>query len=126
MSGINTAKTQLFAYIINSVFIFFTALFFIGQNLSADARMGDPLPLRVIAACVVGGVALTGGRGSVYFAILGALIMSLIGKIIFFADIPNEYQTLVSGIIVIIAIVGSQAYTLSRQRELIKGEKKIT
>ena len=88
--------------------------------------MGDPLPLRVIAACVVGGVALTGGRGSVYFAILGALIMSLIGKIIFFADIPNEYQTLVSGIIVIIAIVGSQAYTLSRQRELIKGEKKIT
>jgi ribose transport system permease protein len=126
MSGINSAKTQLLAYVINSVFIFLTALFFIGQNLSADARMGDPLALRVIAACVVGGVALTGGRGSAYFAILGALIMSFISKIIFFADIPNEYQTLISGIIVIIAIVGSQAYTLSRQKELIKGEKKIT
>jgi ribose transport system permease protein len=122
-SGINTAKVQMTACIINSVFIFLTALFFVGQNQSGDARMGDPLTLKAIAAAVVGGVALTGGRGSVYFAIVGALILSLVSKIIFFANIPNAYQTLVSGVIVIAAIAGSLAYTLYNKRAKLKESK---
>jgi ribose transport system permease protein len=72
--------------------------------------MGDPLTLRSIAAAVVGGIALSGGRGNVYFALVGALILSFVNKIIFFANIPYAYQTLVGGAIVIVAIAGSQAY----------------
>jgi ribose transport system permease protein len=126
MSGINTAKAQMMACIINAFFIFLAALFFVGQSQSGDARLGDPLTLRAIAAAVVGGIALSGGRGSVYFAFIGALILSLVSKIIFFANIPNAYQTLISGIIVIIAIAGSMTYTLYSKRTLLKGEKKIT
>jgi ribose transport system permease protein len=126
MSGINTARTQMTACIINSLFIFLAALFFVGQNQSGDARLGDPLTLKAIAAAVVGGIALSGGRGSVYFALAGALIISLVSKIIFFANIPNAFQTLVSGVIVIIAIAGSMTYTLYSRRTLLKGEKKIT
>lgn len=115
-SGINTAKIQMKAFILNSIFIFLAALFFTGQNQSGDARMGDPLTLKAIAAAVVGGIALSGGRGSVYFALVGALILSFVNKIIFFANIPNAYQTLVSGIIIIIAITGSLAYTVYNKR----------
>lgn len=122
-SGIDTAKVQMVAYIINSVFIFLAALFFVGQNQSGDARMGDPLTLRAIAAAVVGGIALTGGRGSVYFALVGALILSFVNKIIFFANIPNAYQTLISGVILIVAIASSLVYTLYNKRALIKENK---
>ncbi|UCF96092.1 MAG: ABC transporter permease [Spirochaetaceae bacterium] len=115
-TGINTAWVQMRACMINSVFIFLAALFFVGQNRSGDARMGDPLTLKAIAAAVVGGIALTGGRGSVYFALIGALIFSFVSKIIFFANIPNAYQTLFGGLIVIIAIAASQLYTLSSRR----------
>ncbi|HUJ68100.1 MAG TPA: ABC transporter permease [Syntrophorhabdales bacterium] len=115
-NGINTARVQMYAAIANSVYIFLAALFFVGQNQSGDARMGDPLTLKAIAAVVVGGIALSGGRGSVYFAIAGALIMSLVNKIIFFANIPYAYQTLVGGAIVIFAIASSQAYTLYNRR----------
>ncbi|MFZ2635214.1 MAG: ABC transporter permease [Rectinemataceae bacterium] len=115
-SGIKTAKVQILAYVINSMYIFLAALFFVGQTGSGDARMGDPLTLRSIAAAVVGGVALAGGRGNVYFALVGALILSLVNKIIFFADIPYAYQTLVGGAIVIIAIAGSQAYITASTR----------
>jgi ribose transport system permease protein len=115
-TGINTAWVQMKACMINSVFIFLTALFFVGQNGSGDARMGDPLTLKAIAAAVVGGIALTGGRGSVYFALIGALIFSFVSKIIFFANIPNAYQTLFGGVIVIVAIAASQLYTLSSRR----------
>ena len=119
-SGINTARVQMRACIMNSVFIFLTALFFVGQNQSGDARMGDPLTLRAIAAAVVGGIALSGGRGNVYFALVGALILSFVNKIIFFANIPNAYQTLVSGVIVIVAIAASVAYTLYNKRAMLK------
>jgi len=119
-SGINTARIQLWACVINSVFIFLAALFFVGQNQSGDARMGDPLTLRAIAAAVVGGVALAGGRGSVFFALIGALILSLVNKIIFFGNIPYAYQTLVSGVIVIIAIASSQAYTLYSRKSMAR------
>jgi len=86
--------------------------------------MGDPLTLRAIAATVVGGIALTGGRGNVVFSLVGALILSFVSKIIFFANIPNAYQTLFSGVIVIIAMAGSQVYTLSSRRA--KEESKLT
>ena len=115
-SGINTAWVQMRACMINSVFIFLAALFFVGQNQSGDARMGDPLTLRAIAAAVVGGIALTGGRGSVYFALVGALILSFVSKIIFFANIANAYQTFFNGVIVIVAIAGSHGYTLYTRR----------
>lgn len=123
-TGINTAWVQMRACMINSVFIFLAALFFVGQNRSGDARMGDPLTLKAIAAAVVGGIALTGGRGSVYFALIGALIFSFVSKIIFFANIPNAYQTLFGGVIVIVAIAGSQIYTLSSRRTM--EESKLT
>jgi ribose transport system permease protein len=123
-SGIDTARVQMTASMINSAFIFLTALFFVGQNQSGDARMGDPLTLRAIAAAVVGGIALSGGRGSVYFALVGALILSFVNKIIFFANFPNAYQTLFSGVIVIVAIAGSQLSTLLSRRA--KGESKLT
>ena len=117
-SGIDTARVQLKACVVNSVFIVLAALFFVGQSQSGDARMGDPLTLRAIAAAVVGGIALTGGRGSVYFALVGALILSFVNKIIFFANISSAYQTLVVGAIVILAIAASQAYTLSNRRAM--------
>ena len=115
-SGIDTARVQMAASMLNSVFIFLTALFFVGQNQSGDARMGDPLTLRAIAAAVVGGVALSGGRGSVFYALVGALILSFVNKIIFFANFPNAYQTLFSGVIIIVAIAGSQLSTVSGRR----------
>lgn len=119
-SGINTARVQMTACIINSIFIFLAALYFVGQNQSGDARMGDPLTLRAIAAVVIGGIALTGGRGSIYFALVGALILSFVNKIIFFSNISNAYQTLVSGLIVIVAISGSLIYTIYSKRAMLK------
>ena len=121
VSGINTAAVQMRACLINSAFIFLTALFFVGQNQSGDARMGDPLTLRAIASAVVGGIALSGGRGSVFSALVGALILSFVNKIIFFANIPNAFQPLFGGLIVVVAIAGSQAYALSGKRSAEAG-----
>ena len=122
-SGINTAGIQIKAYVINAIFIMLAAIFFAAQNQSGDARMGDPMTLRAIAAAVVGGVALSGGRGNVYFAILGALILSLVNKVIFFSNFPSAYQTLASGLIVILAISTSTIYMLVGNRMSLRARE---
>ena len=122
-SGINTSITYIKAYMINAFFIFLCALYFAAQNQSGDARLGNPLTLRAIAAAAVGGIALSGGRGSVYFAICGALILNLVNKIIFFANISSAYQTLVSGLIVLFAISISFVYNVITERTALKGER---
>lgn len=111
-SGISTAGVKIRASMLNHVFVFLAALYFVGQNQTGDARMGDPLTLRAVASALVGGIALMGGRGSVYFAIIGALIFSFVSKLIFFANIPNAYQTLFGGLIIILAIAASQFVAL--------------
>lgn len=120
-SGINTSKVQLLAYMINAIFIFFCALFMVAQNQAGSARIGDPLTLQCVAAAVVGGVALTGGRGNVFMAIVGAIIMSLVSKLIYVANVESAYQSLVSGIIIIAAIASSTIYTTINERALLKG-----
>ena len=119
-SGINTAGIQIKAYVINAIFVMLAALFFAAQNQSGDARMGDPMTLRAIAAAVVGGVALTGGRGNVYFAIMGALTLSFVNKVIYFANVPTAYQTLAGGVIIILAISTSTIYTFAGKKTSLK------
>ncbi len=48
--------------------------------------------------------------------LVGALILSFVNKIIFFANFPNAYQTLFSGVIIIVAIAGSQLSTLVERK----------
>lgn len=107
-SGIQTVKIQITAYMLNSFCIMLAALFLIGQNQSASARIGDPLTLQCIAAAIVGGVLLTGGRGSVFMTIAGAAIMSLVTKLIYFMGVSGDWQTLVSGLILLLAIASSK------------------
>ena len=106
-NGVKTAKIQIIAYLLNSLFIMFAALFMVGQNQSGSARIGDPLTLKCIASAVVAGVALTGGRGNVFVSIVGAAIISLVSKLIFFSNISSDYQTVVSGLILLIAVASS-------------------
>lgn len=120
-SGINTAKIQTVSYVLNALFIFFVAVYYAGQNGAGNANLGDALTLQAVAAAVVGGIAMSGGKGNVFMAIAGALIMSLVGKIIYFADIPNAYQTFVSGLIIIAAIASSAIYSFRQRKAQLKG-----
>ena len=120
-SGISTSKVQMKAYIICAVFTFLCALFYAAQNQSGDARMGNPMTLKSVAAAVIGGIALSGGKGSVYLAIAGAVTYSLVNKIIFFANISSMYQTLVAGVVVLVAVSLTLIYQFIEKRAKLKG-----
>jgi len=104
-NGIGTGKVKLSAFLLASVFTALAGFCVTALTASGDAHVGDTFALTSIASIVIGGIALAGGRGKIYGAILGAISLSLLMNIIFFANIPSLYQEFIKGLIIIVSLV---------------------
>lgn len=105
-SGLPVPRLRISAYILCGLFSAFSALCLTGDTASGDPLLGAKMTLGSVAAVVLGGTALSGGRGSPLGSIFGAVILGLIGSVVFFAGVPFEYQNLVQGLIVLAALAG--------------------
>lgn len=105
-SGLAVAALRIKAYGLSGIFAALAALCLTGETASGDPLLGQSLALSSISAVVLGGTALAGGAGTALGALIGALVLGLIGNVIFFAGLPFEYQTLVQGLIVLAALAG--------------------
>jgi ribose transport system permease protein len=103
-SGIDTRRVKLLAYMLAWLFVFGAALCISAETASGDARLGLPYTLNSVAAVVIGGISLAGGRGSMVGAICGALVLVLIGNVVYFAGIPSNYQELFKGAVIVLAL----------------------
>jgi len=103
-SGINTSMVKALAYTLGWVFVFLASFSITAQMSSGDAYMGNPFALNSIAAVVIGGVSLAGGRGHILGAVFGALTLSLVINIIYYANIGSIFQEFVKGAIIMIAL----------------------
>ncbi|NTJ44780.1 ABC transporter permease [Agrobacterium larrymoorei] len=105
-TGLRLGGIRIGSYIISGLFSALAALCLTGETASGDPLLGASLALSSISAVVLGGTALSGGFGSSTGSIVGALVLGMIGNVIFFAGLPFEYQTLVHGLIVLTALAG--------------------
>lgn len=76
---------------------------------------GDPLTLQSIVAVVLGGTRLSGGQGGVAGSLIGVVVLSLIQSIVSFAGVPSWWQTLLNGVIVVLALAGPGLVALIRR-----------
>ena len=77
-SGLPVRRVRVATYALSGLFASVAALFLAAETTSGDASIGNIYTLNSLAAAVLGGVSLTGGRGSVAGAICGAIVLSLI------------------------------------------------
>lgn len=103
-SGLDVDRARVLAYVLAGGFAAIGGLFLGLQTLSGDANVGLNYTLNSIAAVVIGGVALTGGQGTVTGAVLGALILQTIGGLLFFTGVAPLAQPLVQGLVLAVAI----------------------
>jgi ribose transport system permease protein len=103
-AGIPVKAAKVGAYVLAWIFVFLSALAISAQTLSGDARLAQNYSLASVAACVIGGISLTGGRGSPWGALFGAIALGLIGNVIYFAGVPSSWQTFVKGLIIVAAL----------------------
>jgi ribose transport system permease protein len=105
-SGLAVPRLRISAYILCGAFSALSALCLTGDTASGDPLLGAKMTLGSVAAVVLGGTALSGGRGNPLGSVFGAIILGLIGSFVFFAGVPFEYQNLVQGVIVLAALAG--------------------
>jgi ribose/xylose/arabinose/galactoside ABC-type transport system permease subunit len=78
-------------------------LFLVGYVGSIDNWVGRGYELDSIVAAVMGGVALTGGRGTIFGALLGVLILVVLFNLVILLGLPVELQHIIKGIVIIVA-----------------------
>lgn len=105
-SGLPVMRTRIAGYTICGLFCSLGALALTGETATGDPLIGIAFTLSSISAVVLGGTALSGGTGGVLGSVLGAILLGVISNVIFFAGTPFEYQNLIQGVIVLVALAG--------------------
>jgi ribose/xylose/arabinose/galactoside ABC-type transport system permease subunit len=107
-SGIRVERIKLGVFFLAGIAASLAALLSLGYYGAASSGDGQGYELEVIAAAVVGGASLSGGRGTALGAILGALIIKMIGTGIVIVGIPQSWSQIIIGTVVILAVVLDQ------------------
>ena len=105
MSGINVKRHKVRVYMIASMLAAFAAIVLSSKNLTAQSGMGIFYELYAIAMAVIGGVSLTGGRGSIPGTVLGAMVFGVIQSGFTYVKLDAFYQLMAMGMIIIAAVV---------------------
>lgn len=108
MSGINVRRHKVLVYMIASMLAAFAAIVLSSKNLTAQSGMGQFYELFAIAMAVIGGVSLTGGRGSIIGTVLGAMVFGVIQSGFTYVKLDAFYQLMAMGSIIIAAVVLDQ------------------
>ncbi len=105
MSGINVKRHKVMVYMIASMLAAFAAIVLSSKNLTAQSGMGLFYELYAIAMAVIGGVSLTGGRGSIIGTVLGAMVFGVIQSGFTYVKLDAYFQIMAMGAIIIGAVV---------------------
>ena len=109
LSGVNVIRTKYTIYIISGFLAGVVGILLAGRLMTVQANMGLGMEIKALAAAIMGGAVLTGGRGSILGAVLGALALTIIQNIINLFGIEPAWETLVVGAIILIVVFSGKA-----------------
>ncbi|MBJ7603417.1 MAG: ABC transporter permease [Candidatus Dormibacteraeota bacterium] len=104
LSGINVRKWQIIIYAFAGLFIGLASVLISARLGSAQPALGQGYELQAIAAVVIGGTSLFGGKGSILGTVIGALIISLLNNGLQIMSVPQEWQNVVLGAVILAAV----------------------
>ena len=104
LSGVNTRRWLIVVYTVAGLFTGFAGVVIAARLDSAQPQIGVGYELQAIAAVIIGGTSLLGGRGSIMGTVIGALIMSVLINGLRIMSIQTEWQNVVVGIVILIAV----------------------
>lgn len=119
-TGIDVGRTQFWAYVISGALAGLTGYLWVARYAVAYVDIAAGFELDVVAACVIGGVSIAGGSGSVIGALLGALFLGVIKNALPVINISPFWQLAISGSAIIIAIALNARASRVKGRVILK------
>jgi ribose transport system permease protein len=116
LGGIPVDRTRILVLVLMGAIAGLTGATFLGFREAIDPVTGGDYLLPVVAAVIIGGTALSGGRGTIVGAVIGALIIQVITTGILFLGVDVKWSTFVTGAVIIIAVAVDQLVRRQRER----------
>jgi ribose transport system permease protein len=105
LAGINVARHTLALYVISGVCAGIAGVVLTARLTSGSNDVGNLYELDAIAAVIIGGTRLSGGRGTLTGSIVGVLIFTLISNIFVLENLPSDIQSIAKGVIIVAAVL---------------------
>jgi rhamnose transport system permease protein len=115
-TGINVARTKFWLYVVCGMVSALAGVFWTLRFASARADNGVGLELSVVAAVLLGGVSIFGGRGGLIGVIAAVLLLGVLRNALQLAYVPANTLTIVTGALLIVSVVGPNLVAMARQR----------
>lgn len=109
LSGVPVKKVKLRVYVISGFCAAVTGLIISSELTSAAPQLGETFELNAIAAVVIGGAALTGGRGNVRGVLIGAFVIGFLSDGLVMVGVSTFWQVTIKGAVIILAVMLDQA-----------------
>ncbi|MGR3722387.1 ABC transporter permease [Abyssibius alkaniclasticus] len=119
-TGINVGKTQFWAFTISGALAGLTGYLWVSRYAVAYVDIAGGFELDVVAACVIGGISIAGGLGTVGGAVLGALFLGVIKNALPVVNISPFWQLAISGSAIIIAVALNAQASRKKGRIILK------
>ena len=103
-SGLPIARTRALALGVSGIMAGAAAALALAFFIAGDPTIGNGYELTAIAACIIGGTPLMGGKGSVPGALLGSLILAVVASSLVFFHVPINWTTFATGAVILIAV----------------------
>ncbi len=104
LSGINVDRIKLGVYTLSGMLAALAGVLSVSRFTVADPGTGTGEELRIIAACIIGGCSLQGGKGTVFGGLLGLIFVGFINNGMVLLRVPVYWQTLAMGVILLLAV----------------------
>ncbi|MCP8894820.1 ABC transporter permease [Shinella daejeonensis] len=116
MSGIRVNRVKMFVYMFSGFCAAIVGLIVSSELMASHPATGTNLELNAIAAAVLGGTSMSGGRGTIGGTIVGAFVIGILSDGLVMMGVSSFWQMVIKGLVIIVAVVVDQAQRRLQQR----------
>jgi len=109
LSGIRTGRVKFFSYLFSGICAALAGAIIAAQLEAAHPATGESFELTAIAAVVLGGTSLAGGRGSIFGSLAGAFVIGVLADGLVMLGVSEFWQIVIKGLVIVLAVILDQA-----------------
>lgn len=116
LSGVRINRTKVIVYAISGFLCAWVGLIIASQLVAAHPATGESFELNAIAAVVLGGTSLAGGRGSIGGTLIGAFVIGVLGDGLVMLGVSSFWQNVIKGAVIVLAVIIDQVQARMQER----------
>lgn len=125
LSGVKVNRVKMFVYMFSGFCAALVGIIIASQLQASHPATGETFELNAIAAAVLGGTSMSGGRGRIFGTIIGAFVIGILSDGLIMMGVSSFWQTVIKGVVIVLAVVIDQAQSRLQARVALAQEAAV-